>query len=121
MFILNSDTHNEICDICWLKITDKLIRVKCCKNGVYHVDCIVNWIKKSPTCPFCRSSTNNLLTSFVNFIDIDTSISIEEQQISLQEEEEATIYISQSTCVILVYVLIGSIFALCIITTLYIL
>ena len=45
MFILNSYTHNEICDICWLKIADKLIRVNCCKNGVYHVDCIVNWIK----------------------------------------------------------------------------
>lgn len=43
---------NHVCFICYDNITDKCI-TSCCKNSFCY-ECLLTWLKKSYTCPYCR-------------------------------------------------------------------
>ena len=51
--LLNIENENKICPICWDKITDDYIILKC--SHIYHSDCINQWLIKKDTCPYCRN------------------------------------------------------------------
>ena len=90
-YYFNKDTthfhtqhHNnkeDICLICWLPGNEQdeiniltnfnHIVTKCKCKHIFHKSCIDKWIKKSPTCPICRTRINvvfvsNGITTVVN-------------------------------------------------------
>lgn len=40
------------CPICYDDLKDNVITTPC--NHKYHLDCVYNWIKDNPSCPYCR-------------------------------------------------------------------
>lgn len=42
------------CMICWECIETESLTLSCCPSLCYHKECIINWFKRSITCPYCR-------------------------------------------------------------------
>lgn len=52
-----SSAGEENCEICYdiIEKDEKSYTLNCnCSRKIYHKKCILQWFKKSPTCPFCR-------------------------------------------------------------------
>jgi hypothetical protein len=53
--ITSVSVSNSQCEICYETIKNEGMELKCnCNDKVYHKDCILEWFKKKPNCPFCR-------------------------------------------------------------------
>lgn len=52
--LLNQETRE--CVICYEDINSSYIKLPGCIH-TYHIDCIEEWLKKSPTCPMCKCGT----------------------------------------------------------------
>ena len=58
--------ENKICCICLMPlINTKYIILEECKHE-YHVDCLNDWIKRSTSCPTCRSNQFNAAVLLYN-------------------------------------------------------
>jgi hypothetical protein len=69
--IQTCDDEEDMCLICWLPGNNKNeihvltnfsnIKPKCRCNPKLHTACINEWVKKSPTCPICRTKMNIII------------------------------------------------------------
>ena len=52
--LINQTNDQVACGICIndFGVGDKVVRIQC--NHIFHPDCIQNWYKVKPTCPFCK-------------------------------------------------------------------
>lgn len=59
--LINSDIVNEnVCPICRESIETNLHSLSCGHN--FHVNCVVEWFRNSPTCPMCRSQPETYIS-----------------------------------------------------------
>jgi len=84
--LLNSNVNDDLCIICWEKNIDNDVQymknilstselTKPCKcNGVFHYDCLFQWIVQTNSCPICRSRVSKILNK-----DIDTDLQLQLQ------------------------------------------
>jgi hypothetical protein len=71
--LLNVNANDQLCIICWEKKTNNdeqymknilstFELTKPCKcNGVFHYDCLFQWIVQTNSCPICRSRVTKIL------------------------------------------------------------
>jgi hypothetical protein len=56
---------NNECIICLQQ--DNLIKLSCCKQRSFHLQCINDWTKINNKCPICRNTIHNL--NYIGFRD----------------------------------------------------
>ena len=45
------------CAICYkdFEPEDEVMELKCFEDHIFHTNCIIEWFKRDPSCPICRS------------------------------------------------------------------
>jgi hypothetical protein len=66
--------NDDVCAICLNELDESVLSLKC--KHKFHEDCVLEWRKKSQTCPLCRNDVKPK-----NLVDLDTQLDEEHQQI----------------------------------------
>ena len=63
IIMVKIQTSNETCSICFENISEEIYCIEC--KHEYHIECLELWLKRSNTCPLCRT--------VVKFIYVDNA------------------------------------------------
>lgn len=75
------------CSICCDPLlADKVVILKC--GHLFHEDCLTEWIKRSKTCPECRTRTKKPVRVFPNFLPDDFSAQLIQNEANFTNERE---------------------------------